>query len=585
MAFKRKYTEVPIQTKSYKFRVFPEYQQKDFPADIKEAIFREARLMNDLWNRLVELRKFTFEQYSLIYEEEIEKSGHSSERKLSAPELRKISPDFQTRTRDLWQNYEQEIKNIDSDPEVRARVAWEVREDVFKRFETTHKMALKVGGEIKFRSGFIQQFHFPHRFTGGGLEPASIYQNRTKRLFIEAVAEEFYADNKYRNRLNRVTSGWFGMGLRNSLRIPFRIVLERPIPPEAKIKTANLIGRFKNQNWEYYLVFTVDEPVTDSGNGEKPKAVAGLDLGWRKFENYIRFGVLADSNGNLFEFRLPQNPGKKQSLRRLEKMLARHGKPAPKLPQTWQDIEDWQGQNGLAIQRVKQLLSQLSLPRTEALEPFIANLVKVGKSGLLRLLRALEPIATEQEPDVLTALDILQKWREEYFSREKAINYTRDRLINNRNYSYQLLANWLRKNYRELALATDLPLQQIAEKAARVSTLEEGGAALKNSSKYRVQVSLSELLKWIKQKQSGGETWLKPKKSANISTTCRICGGLCKETAKLTITCANGHREDKDVQAAVNLRNELGSKLPVSGKPIIIPDKLKDIIVRLENNI
>ena len=591
MAFKRKQTEIPIQTKAYKFRVFPEYRQKDFRAEIKEAIFREARLMNDLWNRLVELRKTTLEQYSLIYEEEMRNAGISSEKKPSANELRAISSNFQSRTRDLWQNYEREIKNINSDPDLHAQVSWEVREDVISRFETAHKMALKVGGELKLRSGFIRQFHFPHRFTGGGLEPEAIHRNRSKRLFIAAVAEEFYADNKYRKRLNRVASGRFGIGLNNSLQIPFRIVLERRIPPDAKIKTAVLTGKLKNQSWEYYLVLTVTEPVIvpPDKSGEQPRAVAGIDLGWRKFDDYIRFGVLADSEGNLFEFRLPHNPGKKQSLRRLEKLLARHDKTLPEFPQTWQDIDDWKSKSDLKTERVKELLRAFSLPPTETIQPLVTNLVKLRKGGLLRLLKALEQIAGEIKPgkgsDAAKALDILREWREECFSGEKAINYTRDRLINNRNYSYQLLADWLKKNYARIALQSDLRLGQLAEKTARMSLLEEGGPALKNSAKFRVRVALNELLKWIKQKQGNGEEWLEPVKSAKTSTTCCICGSSGESTAKLLITCGNGHEQDQDVQAAVNLRNELGDEFSASGQQIIIPDKLKDIIVRLENGI
>jgi hypothetical protein len=591
MAFKRKQTEIPIQTKAYKFRVFPEYQQKDFPTEIKEAIFREARLMNDLWNRLVELRKSTLEQYSLIYEEEIKNAGISSEKILPAKELRAASSDFQSRTKSLWRNYEQEIKNINADPDLRAQVSWEAREDVISRFETAHKMALKAGGEIKLRSGFIRQFHFPHRFTGGGLEPEAIHRNRSKRLFIEAVAEEFYADNKYRNRLNRVTSGRFGIGLNNYLQIPFRIVLERRLPPAAKIKTVVLTGKFKNQNWEYYLVLTFTEPLSapPDKSGEQPRALAGIDLGWRKFDDYIRFGILADSEGNLFEFRLPHDPGKTQSLRRLEKLLARHGKPLPEFPQTWQDLDDWKSKSDLETERVKELLRGLALPPAETVKLLITNLVKLRKGGLLRLLKALEEIAGEIKPekgsDVAKALDILREWREECFSREKAINYTRDRLINNRNYSYQLLANWLKKNYARIALQSDLRLRQLAEKTARMSMLEEGGPALKNSAKFRVRVALNELLKWIKQKQGNGEEWLESVKSAKTSTTCCICGSSGESTAKLLITCGNGHEQDQDVQAAVNLRNELGDEFSASGQQIIIPDKLKDIIVRLGNGI
>jgi hypothetical protein len=580
MAFKRKETATPIKTKAYKFRVFPEYQKPDFPDEIKEGIFREARLMGELWNRLVEIRKNILERYGVIYAEELE---NAEAEKLSAKELRKISPEFKSRSEELWKDYEREIKAVADDPEMRAKVSWEVREDVINRFESSHKRALKEGGEIRFQSGFIQQWHFPHRFTGGGLAAGQLFTKRSKKIFIETVPEEFYERETYRNRKNRVVSGRFGTGINDALQIPFRVVLHRQIPTDAKIKTANLTGKFKSGRWDYNLVLTVDEPeIIGEPDFKHRTLVGGLDLGWRKFEDYIRFGVLADSAGNLYEFRLPVNPGKKQSLRRLERLLAKHGNKVKEYPQTWQDIEDWQTRNDLALERVKEVVRELDLPENETIKPILQFLVKVRKSGLLRLLRALAEISETftSGDDGSKAIEILQEWREESSERERAINYARERLINDRNYKYQLISNWLKENFAELAYEGDLKLAEMATKAAHVSLLEENGAILRNSAKFRGRVALHELLQWIKQKERKTEKWLHPKKSAHSTTTCIICGASCEKTPSLEIICDNGHKIDQDAQAATNLRNELADEFPeIKEQILFIPDHLKNIIV------
>ena len=101
MVFKRRESPVPIQTRAYKFRIFPEHQQRDFPEEIKRGILREARAMNRLWNRLVEIRKSALERLSVIYGEtaaqargtgggekissKVRRSSFSAHKTLSAP--------------------------------------------------------------------------------------------------------------------------------------------------------------------------------------------------------------------------------------------------------------------------------------------------------------------------------------------------------------------------------------------------------------------------------------------------------------------------------------------------------------------
>lgn len=575
---------------AYKFRIYPEYQQTDFSEQIKYQIFEEVRLMNQLWNRLAEIRKITLDSLSIIYNQEVEM--HAPDKKgegnlpISSKDLKRISPNYKLRSESLWNDYELQIKTVSSDIGIRETINWEIREDVLTRFEASHKKALKSGGEIKLFSSFIKQFRFPHRFTGGGLDATAIHKTRSKKLYVEKVADEFFEDESYRNRLNRVVSGRFGTGIHDALQISFRIVMHRQIPKEAKIKTAYFTGKLKNRFWEYYLVLTVIEPLQVTDNIIAERVIAGLDLGWRKFKSYIRFGLLVDTSGNSFELRLPFDPGKKQSQRRLEKLLAKHGKELPEYPQTWQDIDTWQSRNDIALGRVKEQLRMLDLPNTELITMTLNNLLKVKKSGLLRLLKHLEDYNADPEtnnnPAVREATAILTVWRDEHFSRENAINYCRDRFLKNRNYIYQNLAKWLKINYAEIAYKGDLLLKKMAETATNPISLEEGGARVKNAAKYRDRVGLYELLRWIKQKENGGDNWLHPKKNVFKSRLCLRCGAECQKTANLIIVCPSGHEQDQDVQAATNLRNSLDGRIQKQSTPIIIPDNLKRIIVPME---
>ena len=595
MVFKRRESPVPIQTRAYKFRIFPEHQQRDFPEEIKRGIFREARAMNWLWNRLVEIRKSALERLIVIYGEtaaQVMGTGGGGGEKISSKELKKLSPVYRNLSAELWKDYQRQIKELNQEPSVREKVPWEVREDVFNRFEIIHKQALKVGGEIKLLPDYLQQFHFPHRFTEGGWDTAALHAKRSKRLFIEPVAEEFYAAETYRNRKRRVTSGIFGAGIGNALRISFRIVLHRPLPPQAKIKTAILTGKFRRRRWEYYLVLTVDEPFAVSDRAATEKIGAGLDLGWRKFEGYIRFGMIADTDGNLFELRLPDDPGKKQSYRRLERLLAKHGAAERQYPQTWQDIEDWQTRSDAHIERVKEVLRGVPLPSTETIKPLLGHLGRKRKSGLLRLLRELEslaeaPFKEESAAGIRQAVELLTDWRDAHLAREDEIGYARDRLLNYRNHHYRVLANWLRDTYAEIACRGDLHLRLLAEQAAHASLLEEHGAVRKNSAKYRVRVGLSELLVRLKQKQGTGENWLLPKAGIHPSITCLVCGAVCEKSPKLRVVCAAGHEQDQDVQAAINLRNALsgddaGDAAVARTARLKIPENLRRIVVRFD---
>lgn len=577
MAFKRKEKDYPTRVKAYKFRVFPPYQKEDFDAEIKDALFAQARAMNAFWNRLIEIRRRTLEELDAAFEEFKPDGGEEG---LNFTKLKKLSPEFAARTKEIWEKFETEIRAEASSEETKSVLGWEAREDVTGRFDTAHKKALKAGAELRLKSeGFITQFHIPHRFTGGGKEPASFSSGRSKKFYLEDLPEEFYSDNSYRNRKARIANGKIGAGAEDETTVSFRAVLHRRIPEGARVKTAVLTGRFKNRKWEYYLVLTVDEPAPPllAKSGNKP--VAGIDFGWRKFEDYLRVGMVVDAFGNAYELRLPINPPKKQSLRRLERLLKKHGKEVRNFPQNWQDIEDWQAKISGAKDRIKELLKELELPKHEEISSLLAHWERVGKRGLLKLLRILRDGDEPPAGDAAKAVALLEEWRDRTTQLEAEANYARQRLINQRKKYYALIANWLKAHYGQLAIEGDLSLKELASQGAKAKLTEKNGAVIKNAAKYRVIASLYELKTALQQREQKGENWLVKVKSAYSTRRCYICGSECEKTAALEIVCLKGHRVDQDIQAAINLRNNLADDFPTRRPPFSIPEELKNLIV------
>lgn len=112
-------------------------------------------------------------------------------------------------------------------------------------------------------------------------------------------------------RRQRVVDGWLRIG---SARVPIRARLHRPLPPEALIKRAILVGRIADRRywrrntrdpraWGWWLALTLEAPLASAVG--RP-GVAEVRFGWAKDHDHLHVATVRDtSSGNQRTILLP----------------------------------------------------------------------------------------------------------------------------------------------------------------------------------------------------------------------------------------------------------------------------------------
>ncbi|RME29060.1 MAG: hypothetical protein D6800_03110, partial [Candidatus Zixiibacteriota bacterium] len=261
------------QLLNYKYRAYIKDE------DIPQVLWDHARLQNETWNKMVE----AFDAVLVKWKDIKEEAGKEEKQA-------------------FWNAFRTDIQKIVDE----SGLAWESRDEILDRFTSayrtffTHPDRGKPGKHFAISPIWIQ-----HRYTGGGLEAERIFGSRSRKFSVlETPPASAYDDNRHVNRRRRVVDAHFGV---DGEIIPLRLRLHRPIPEDSVMKRVALSGRRVRRpqgwGWIWHIIITLEVPPPRPE--EKPALrVAAVDMGWRKFDDYLRVAYVYDGEREI-EVRLP----------------------------------------------------------------------------------------------------------------------------------------------------------------------------------------------------------------------------------------------------------------------------------------
>jgi Putative transposase DNA-binding domain len=482
--------------------------------EVPQELWETARRMQQFWNVLVQLR---------------EDAGFNAD---TLPEAKEVIFKYFW---NLLTGKDAEFKQWRSRVKDASALNWESRDAVFDRFVTACQQAAKGRrGWPKFHHR-LERIAIPHRFSGGGLEVRSLFGTRAWRFRLEPVCEWAYQGKTRRHTNARLTSGTFGLS--KEVQIRFTTVLHRPFPTNALVKGVTWLGELHSvKGWQWAIAVSLETKRQVKDRQELP--AAAIDLGWRVMGDYIRIGMLADSDGNIAELRLPLEASTYHS--------RRHG-----IVSGWRDLLTLDRKISLLVDDVKAKVyahfAKLDKPLPEEIKAIAGGLAKARQGGLVRLLRAL------QERQLCAASQsALEAWLVENDRMRSVRCALQDRLIRRRQWLYRNLCAFVARRYGTITIEGDLKIKQMIG-----GNRSPEKYALEAARRYRHWAAVAELKGDIEQAaiKYGGQLF--KQESAWTTRTCHLCGEQVEGSAALELSCPQGHRWDQDVNAAMNLLRRL----------------------------
>ena len=415
---------------------------------------------------------------------------------------------------------------------------WEARDEVFDRFITAAQQAAKKRRGWPVQQRNAETISIPHNFTGGGLQPAALFRKpggRTWRFGLDRV-EDWAYEGKSRAHTNaRLTKGFFGIS--PDACFEFRTVLHRPLPVAAFVKRVNWMGkRHPVKGWEWAIAMIVEEPVSTVDN-QSSRPSCGIYFGWRAMGEYIRVGMVCDSEGNSIEIRLPINNPTAHT--------RRFG-----LKASWEDLADINREMSELLEETKaELNRRLQSKLPEAVQGFVQRLPKLRQGGLVGLLRVLEEQTSSGD-----LLELLHRWLRKNDRLRWQRAALQDRLVGRREWLYRNAAAFLAQRYKHIVLWEDFAITRI------VTNSKVDDFALLPARRYQEWSAPGQLRDYLVeavQKTGGALTKAKPCRERR---NCQVCGTEIRDRRLFNLVCENGHQVDQDVDSALSL-------LEMSDKP------------------
>lgn len=463
---------------------------------------------------------------------------------------------------------------------------WECREFLLDKFRVATWRAIKArraGGACpvgfpKMRSQ-LRNIVIPHRYTGGGVTPSTIMRPQprksTKRFWIASTPEEAFVDNARAHRRLRYTEGFFGV---KGGTLRFKAIVHRPVPQAARVKNVLLVGRLKppfGWDWSVTLICELpSSPLPIQGTGR----YCGLDLGWRKFDAYLRIGMLVDNAGKVIELRLPLSMSNQRTMR-FNRWIEEADRPdADRIYETWEELRQANSRADRSFERLRVDLRRradgMQIP--DGARGLLAGLESMRPDGIRHLLLAL------QEADVAPGLQrLISAWVPLDQSVRRRIQSARQRFIRRRQWLYQNLATWIANSYDIISWEAGLGVKRMAEETGK-------RPALKRSDRYRQIAAIGEFKRILEHQARKRQALLIDGEAAYSTVTCFVCGARTEPGPALILECPNGHRFDQDENAARWFLARIGDqgrtssslrRKPESVVPLVlqIPEHLKTV--------
>lgn len=496
--------------------------------ELPETFWQTAKEMQSTWNDLVQMRNKLTENFE----------------RLGIDGKDKVKDRIQ-----YWKEFEKIWKTYLKCDEIKTKLGNDEREFLMQKFETADKMAKKEKTGLNKQFG-LNRIYFRHRYSGGGIPLERFKTIGGNKFSLLFPAYKHYESNTMISRRKRIGAGVFGC-VKNREQIfsfPFSAVIHREIPEDAIVKSVSWVGkRLKNRGYKGDWIWSIDVSVEikqdEVKNTSFGRAVA-LDVGWRKFEDYLKIGALLDSDGNKFEIRLPINN---------QTNNAKDGK----LVSSIAGLIDLSEDIGNLVQKTKDELSKLG----------VKNLTKMRENGLFRMMR---------ETENTEVLQILENFKNNYIPLSSRRVRSFDRLSKYRDWLYQNIAVWVADNYDCLIWEGNLSLRQIAESKKNLTEAEtfeeiQNEKRRRLSQKYRSYASIYGFRDFLKKAfEKRGKTIIDGE-TAYTSRTCSECGEIVEQFLDTAFSCSSGHELDRDFNACQNLLNQIYSFEFVKGNNLQIP--------------
>lgn len=397
---------------------------------------------------------------------------------------------------------------------------WCNSESVLSRFETT----IRSKKRPTFHA-FDGNWTFVHRFTGGGRPIENLFSEKKLRVAIRPLGQDAYDPLASQRENRRKSQTEIIVNIAGEALI-FKTILHRQFPLGSFLKRVEIVRKYAAGQEKWHICFTIEFPMANMAKKEN-RTVASLELGYRKINGRIRFGVL-DAGSEPQELFLPGNRDFAflESIKYIEQLQTRSDN-------LLEEIKPM----------VKSLLENIS-ENNESAQKLLKNWHMARQKRIKHIFSLLRDTGTSDEK----LIPIKQ-----YFQRsrrfQQEINGNTRRLINRRNWYY---SNFIKKMVEEYEFITvkHLELKKFAEESP--SSKEY---ALKKSGHARQWAGLSEFVRILKYKAQENKTeiiWASP----YTTITCHKCGKdtAVEDRSHKDYVCLNcGESWDQDHNAAANM--------------------------------
>ncbi len=327
----------------------------------------------------------------------------------------------------------------------------------------------------------------------------------------------------------------------------FAVLQHRPLPEGSHLKEWKLI--YLNGALWLFLVVELQRSVATPR-----ELVAGLDIGWRRTEDGIRFGTLYEPVRKTFReltmnllkssdhvdrvpFRIDLGPTRWE--RRNVMRLLPDWKPGDPLPSSFETRSALQSRRDREKESVKASL------RTHLGERLPAWFQKAGRKGLAKL--------AESFKDDPVVVGILASWLREEEELSRLIAQYFARTTKRIEYGHMHIAHDVCRHLQQVGVYRLVVESNFLAKASQSLDNNEA-ASLKRSQKYRQFVSVGKFVSILRNVAAKYGMAVDEVSSINTTRICHYCDALNLATEKESYVCKGCERQiNLDQNAAVNL--------------------------------
>jgi hypothetical protein len=345
----------------------------------------------------------------------------------------------------------------------------------------------------------------------------------------------------------------------------FGILQHRPLPENSHIKEWKLIyedaSEWKNSRLWLCLVLEVQNPIP-----QPSELCAGLDIGWRRTKEGLRFGTLYEPVSKTFheltiDFGRSPHDDKNRVPFYIKMGPTRENKrQICTIQPSWKASDPYL--NGLEIRNFLQMRRdhekdaaklQLRLCAGEYLPPWFD---KAGRRGMLQLQASIRELETKQqklEPWQQTVLMLLDDWQKKDEAIGGMVNHYGGRLVRRLQDSQYEVANDVCRFLKSKEITRIIVENNFLAKLSQRHDNEDP-ESLKRSQKYRQFAAVGRFLSILKNVSVKYGMLVESHEAKNTTRMCQFCNHLNPTMDKEVYQCENCHRVIKqDQNASVNL--------------------------------